>query len=90
MSDCLNVCLYFEYNFFPAKMLGASRDYPHVLDKIHDALRLVEKCSEIIHLGMVVITPACSVLPNAFISLYLYYVKYLGCDAFRMTDETWS
>lgn len=65
------------------------RDYPHVLEKIHASLRLVEKCSEIIHLVVVVITPVCGGLPNVIISLYLYYVKDLGSDAFRMSDETW-
>lgn len=58
--------------------------------KIDEALRLAEKCSEIIHLVMVKVTPICIDFPNVIISLYLYCIKDMGRDAFKMTDETIS
>lgn len=72
------------------KNQGIKNEYPHVLEKIQESLRLVEKWSEIIYFIGVKLTPVCGLLPNAFISLYLYYIKDLGNDAFQMSDETMS
>lgn len=63
------------------------KEYPHCAEKIDEALRLSEKCSKIIYLIMVKGTPVCGHTPNVIISLYLYYIKGMGRDAFQMADE---
>lgn len=69
---------------------GIKRDYPHMPGKINEALRLAEKCSEIIYLVMVKVTPICIEFPNVALSFYRYYIKDMGRDAFKMADETLS
>lgn len=69
---------------------GINREYPHTAEAIAEALQFVENCSETIYLVVAKITPVLGLMPKAFISLYLYYFKGMGRDAFQMTDETIS
>lgn len=77
-----------HFHFLSQK--GIKRDYPHMPEKIDEALRLAEKCSEIIHFIMVKVTPLCIAFPNVALSFYLYYIKGMGRGAFIMTDVTMS
>lgn len=69
---------------------GIKRDHPQVPQKIQEAVLFAEKCGEIVILIVAKITPVCISFPKVFISLYLYYYKNLGNDAFQMIDETMS
>lgn len=53
------------------------------------SIRRVEKWSRFTYFTVVYVTIVCGMAPKLILSLYFYYVKDLGCDAFQLTIPMW-
>ena len=63
-------------------------DYP-IADGIKESIVQVEKWSAIIYQFMVNLTTVCGMSPKVIVSLYCFYVKQLGSDAFELPVPMW-
>lgn len=70
------------------KRIFSELDYP-IADGIKESIVQVEKWSRIIYFLMVKVTTVCGMSPKVIVSLYFFYAKDMGRDAFQLPVPMW-
>lgn len=70
-------------------LIALIEELPYVSIEVQKSIRKVEKWSRFIYFVVVYVTVVCGMAPKLILSLFFYYVKDLGSDAFQLTIPMW-